>query len=96
MQHRHYVIACEKVEWKFQCPRRWQDLCKTDKESIRYCSHCRKNVHLAHSASELNDLARQGACVAWPGDPNDGADNQDYMVIGEVGSGSPFLIENTE
>ena len=90
MQHQYYVIACEQVEWKFQCPQRWQDLSTTHKESIRYCSLCRKNVYLAHSASELNDLARQGACVAWPGDPDNREDTQDYMVIGEVDRGSRF------
>ncbi|MBB5211485.1 hypothetical protein [Microbulbifer hydrolyticus] len=96
MQHQRYFIACEQVKWKFQCPQHWQDLSKTDKESIRYCSDCRRNVHLAHSASELNDLARQGACVAWPGNPDDEAEKQGYMVIGEVDGGSPFSLENAK
>ena len=96
MRYRQYVIACEQVAWKFQCPQRWEDLSETDNEGVRYCAQCRRDVHLAHSAAELNDLARQGVCVAWCGDPRAGAESEDSMVIGEVDFSPHIHVENNE
>jgi len=96
MQYGEYVIACEQVAWKFQCPQRWEDLSATDNECVRYCAQCRRDVYLARNPAELNDLARQGVCVAWCGDPSTGVDSEDSMVIGEVGRDALFYIESNE
>lgn len=96
MQLRNYVIACKKVDWKFRCSQHWDALSETARVDVRYCDKCRKKVYLARTAAELNELARQGACIAWPGDPDCQGGLLESMVIGEVDRGSLFPVKDIE
>jgi uncharacterized protein (TIGR02996 family) len=61
-----------------RCPRRWDALARTDREAIRRCGPCAKQVHYFETVDEARDAARRGTCVAidlgaerWENDLND-------------------------
>jgi len=47
-----------------ECPNKWEWLVTTDKPLVRFCDHCRKQVHYCSSLSEAQRLAWEGECVA--------------------------------
>lgn len=61
------LIACEQVEWKFKCPKRWDELMPTNDADVRYCSSCHRGVYVCKTIEEVNHYARLGECIAWVG-----------------------------
>ena len=59
-------IANCKVEFAFQCPKRWSKLKKTKDESIRFCNACNRNVFLCTSLEDVHRHASKGDCIAVP------------------------------
>jgi uncharacterized protein (TIGR02996 family) len=61
-------VARPKIEGcpadAFRCPRRWDALARTDRETVRYCSLCVKHVFYFESVDDAREAARQGQCVA--------------------------------
>jgi hypothetical protein len=47
-----------------QCPKGWDVMTPTAQEGVRHCATCRRDVHWANNARELNALARRGECAA--------------------------------
>ena len=47
-----------------RCPRRWDALARTDREAVRRCGPCGKQVHYFETVDEARDAAQRGACVA--------------------------------
>lgn len=62
---KYIAIACEPVNWEFECPNRWEDLQGTVDESIRHCESCQQSVYLCTTIDQINRRARLGQCVAW-------------------------------
>lgn len=58
-------IACDRVNWAFECPQQWQELDPTFEENQRFCDVCKKTVHLCESLDEVAQRARKGECIAW-------------------------------
>lgn len=54
-------ISCE---FSFKCPKTWERLSPTDIASIRHCSECDRNVHLALTEEDFRRHADRGRCVA--------------------------------
>jgi uncharacterized protein (TIGR02996 family) len=50
--------------FSFRCPREWGGLATTEREDVRYCSSCTKQVHYCTSVPEARDHAARGECVA--------------------------------
>ncbi|MBY0457213.1 MAG: hypothetical protein K2V38_07740, partial [Gemmataceae bacterium] len=50
--------------FKFQCPKRWENLKATRDPAVRYCDACDKAVHFCHTLPEAQSRARAGECVA--------------------------------
>lgn len=50
--------------FEVECPREWGALAATERQSVRYCGSCRKQVHYCDSVSAARDHAMQGHCVA--------------------------------
>ncbi len=52
------------VRWRFQCPKKWDQLEETYSPSVRFCSACRKDVHFCRSVEEARERAETGGhCV---------------------------------
>ncbi len=66
----HYAAAnstvqnCDRI-FHNRCPKRWNDLEKTDKPRQRWCSVCERTVTFCLSDDELDRLASAGHCVAF-------------------------------
>jgi hypothetical protein len=50
---------------KLECPKTWTGLYRTDKDSVRHCQQCKRNVTLCMSQSELDALTAAGKCVVF-------------------------------
>lgn len=59
-------IANCKVEFSFQCPKRWSKLAKTKDPSIRFCNVCNRDVHFCTTLEEVHQHASRGNCIAVP------------------------------
>lgn len=55
------IVNCDFV---FKCPQAWDKMAETENEGIRFCGECQKNVYFADSPEVLNQLSREGKCVA--------------------------------
>jgi len=53
-----------KSEFKFRCPKQWDDLVRTADQSTRFCKECKENVYLTRTDAETLQRARAGQCVA--------------------------------
>ena len=54
-------ISCD---FSFQCPKMWEGLSSTDNPSIRHCSECDRDVHLALTEEDFRRNVDEGHCVA--------------------------------
>jgi len=59
-------IANCKVEFEFQCPKRWSALANTKDKNIRHCHICSRDVHYCHTWEEVHRHASLGNCIAVP------------------------------
>ena len=55
------LISCE---FSFKCPRSWDRLAATERDDIRYCSACERDVHLALTQEDFRRHAEEGHCLA--------------------------------
>ena len=59
----------EKFEIKncfeFICPEKWDNLEKSDNESVRFCGSCEKQVFKAINKKSFDRLAKENKCVAY-------------------------------
>jgi len=59
------VISIERCRLGNQCTQRWEELeVLPGNFCVRYCSRCASAVHLIEVESRIEELARQGKCVA--------------------------------
>lgn len=49
----------------YDCPAEWRGLSKTDSPFVRHCPKCARNVTFCTSQTKLDELAKQGECVAF-------------------------------
>lgn len=54
-------ISCK---FSFKCLKTWAQLSPTDTASIRHCSACDRDVHLALTEEDFRGYADAGHCVA--------------------------------
>ena len=64
------VSNCDP-EFKFRCPKQWDNLERTADQGIRFCQECKKNVYLTRNDTETLQRARGGQCVARLSPPED-------------------------
>jgi uncharacterized protein (TIGR02996 family) len=59
-------MVIEKCELKFafECPKQWDQLKPTDKDGVRYCEMCQKNVYFCKTVRDARNHAWEGHCVA--------------------------------
>ena len=50
--------------FSFKCPKEWGGLAATEKQDVKYCTACEKNVYYCTSVPEARDRAARGECVA--------------------------------
>lgn len=55
------IVTCQ---FKFKCPRGWNELDSTSNAKVRLCTSCDSNVYLAVTSSEFEQYARENKCVA--------------------------------
>ncbi len=74
------VINCNS-EFKFRCPKKWDDLVQTAEDSVRFCMECQENVYLVQTDTETLQRARAGQCVAR----RRPEDTEEDALLGEIG-----------
>ena len=58
-------LCPQKVEFKFMCPKRWQNLKPFgDDQSVRYCDQCGRSVTYCFTIGQAREQAMHGQCVA--------------------------------
>ena len=63
MQDNIYEIR--NCKFAYKCEANWGLLEDTNKEKIRYCKECSKEVHFCENDKELTDAVRADYCVAF-------------------------------
>ncbi|ULA58344.1 MAG: hypothetical protein LZF60_50076 [Nitrospira sp.] len=48
------------------CPQLWNRLEPTEKDDVRHCSPCNRDVYLASSEADVRRHSEQGHCIAVP------------------------------
>lgn len=56
------AVLCEL---DFNCPMQWEQLEKTEVESIRHCTSCKEDVTFCNTEEQVLQLAMRGECVAF-------------------------------
>ena len=56
-------ISCE---FRFKCPKDWRRLERTERDEVRYCQACEREVYLAATQEALAQHKALGHCVAVP------------------------------
>ncbi len=51
--------------YEFICPVDWDNLEKTDNQSIRFCGSCERQVFKASNKKTFHELSKQNKCVAY-------------------------------
>ena len=51
-------------EFKFKCPKLWDELELTDDANIRTCEECQRRVFFCRTASELKRAITDDKCIA--------------------------------
>jgi len=52
----------------FECKKQWNELeINPDRDEVRFCTECKKDVYLTSSDAELLNHAKLGNCVSLPG-----------------------------
>tara|TARA_Y100000996_G_C22051680_1_gene449384 strand:+ start:20 stop:277 length:258 start_codon:yes stop_codon:yes gene_type:complete len=69
-----YIKNC----FEFICPEKWENLERSDNESLRFCGSCDKQVFKANSLEELEKFSKENKCVAYKGD------NSSPGIMGET------------
>ena len=73
-------ISCE---FAFKCPKTWERLSPTDSATIRHCSECDRDVHLALTEDDFRQHAGAKWCTAvrvlQPGQSAEDA-NEAYVI----------------
>jgi hypothetical protein len=57
-----------RVRFAFVCERRWESLAPTEAPTVRACEGCGEQVHRCDSVREAEAHAKQGHCIAVPGE----------------------------
>ncbi len=57
-----------KVQLSYVCPRDWEQLDPTNEHATRFCQQCQEKVVLCLTDFEAINHARQGHCIAMPGE----------------------------
>jgi hypothetical protein len=57
------IRNCE-VKFAYECPKEWSRLEATDREDVRFCRQCSKEVFFCRTTDEATAHARKGRCVA--------------------------------
>jgi uncharacterized protein (TIGR02996 family) len=60
---RPLVEGCD-VKVELACPKTWEALAPTDRENVRRCDACAKDVVFCSSIDDARRLAQKGGCVA--------------------------------
>jgi hypothetical protein len=83
-------------EFSFKCPQQWALLQPTAVPTIRYCSACDREVHLALTEEDLRHHADGGQCVAvrvWPDAPKEA---EVGYVVGSPGAPYGSHLKKTD
>lgn len=54
----------EALGFELVCPMRWDKLAATDREGIRFCGSCRREVTYCTSIEQARTIAEEGGCIA--------------------------------
>jgi hypothetical protein len=65
--------------WKFQCPRKWENLVRAGRDDVRLCWRCQKLVYRCDTAADVARALALGRCIAVPVVP-EGPATGDFFV----------------
>ena len=76
------VEQIDSCDWKFktQCPERWEQLDRTEDETVRSCSICNKSVYLCINSSQVSEHAKVGNCVCYVNNTMEGTTLGDVIL----------------
>lgn len=70
-------ITCQ---FHFKCPQLWDRLFLTNRDGVRHCSECNRDVHLALTQEDFSRHRDEGHCIAVPVLREDGHDESEIPL----------------
>jgi uncharacterized protein (TIGR02996 family) len=58
------IENCYRPHFRFQCPKKWEQLELTDDDAVRFCVSCQQKVYFCSSVQEAAEHGRRDDCVA--------------------------------
>ena len=58
------IENCNRPHFRYQCPKKWEQLEPTDDDAVRFCVTCQQRVYFCSSMQEATQPARRDDCVA--------------------------------
>jgi uncharacterized protein (TIGR02996 family) len=52
------------VRFEYQCPKGWTELKPTNDSGVRFCEHCKQDVHYCDTITTARQHVSQGHCIA--------------------------------
>jgi uncharacterized protein (TIGR02996 family) len=82
------IVNCDRPHFRFQCPKKWEQLDPTEDDAVRFCETCQQKVYFCSSVQEAGEHARRDDCVAITtlAVRQDG-DLEDVKVVGSLDIG---------
>lgn len=80
--------------FRFKCPQTWDRLQLTDREEVRHCPECERDVHLALSEEDFRRHSDEGRSIAVPvlrNEQDDDASEPVYWVGEPAAPYNPWL-----
>lgn len=71
--------VCQRVEFRYECPRTWENLTPTKEAAVRYCDTCRQRVYYCTTVTEARRHVHRGRCIA--------VDPAELRVEGDLSAG---------
>lgn len=59
------LFSVERCPLDYYCAKTWEELQKTDKPNVAFCTECSSEVYLCNTVKEFDIKAQEGGCVAY-------------------------------
>ncbi len=72
-----------RCRFEFACPQQRSRLQPTEKEDVRHCAECNRDVHLTLTEADVRQHSDEGRCIAVPVSRERGesrAEEREYVV----------------
>ena len=77
-------IALRNCQFAFRCSKTWESLGATDKNQVKFCNDCDREVYFCATDQELSEAIEKNRCVALVVSGELHAPGNERLILGEL------------